>query len=301
MSHHSSPVRETGIIGYSIASSFQACGERYRLERDTGLPPSPTYWATLAGSVIHEVTAEYDTAAASGEPPLRPVLIAQFHDRLSQLASACRDSGQVVLASGRRLKAAGEAGGPNKKDEAWWRSYGPIRLARYIDWREGPGAVWQVATLPDGQLGVEVEMIKPLSSELSVRGTADRVFRRPDWPEGHVAVFDIKTGGVPDTTLQLATYGWLVREVYDLNPMEGFMWSPTGRQDTPYPLGRPVGLDRYPYGQVKEYYLTVGGQMWSGEYIPVSSSLCRACPVREYCWMQRGGDASPAPLKLIGD
>ena len=187
-------------LSWSSVSTYSDCGTKWLLERGFKVQRA-TWFATIAGSVIHEITEAMDRAEAKGIPLDKQIEYApSFESLFKQKLAEEREKGTEILASGRRLKEIGATGGPNKKDEEWWLVYGPIFVERWIEWKRQKG--WRVAIMPDGNPGIELKFEVVLGG-VPVLGYIDRVYLLAD---GSICVVDLK-GLALDTPIPTPT-GW---------------------------------------------------------------------------------------------
>lgn len=156
-------------LSYSSAAQYSDCAERWRLSRVYGLDKA-TYWVTLMGTAVHEVTEALDLnevgLASDKHAPLLDVdpgkafTVAFDREKARRLGE-----GTTINASGRVLKTGlGKGGGPNRKDEEWARHYGPIMVQNWIDWRSKNNYKIALFDTADGNTapGIELKVSHPL-------------------------------------------------------------------------------------------------------------------------------------------
>lgn len=263
-------------MSYSSMASYAECGERWRLERGYGLSSS-TWWATVAGSAIHEITEAYDR----GEP------MPDFETKLDEHAAMAAERDQEIKASGRVTKVHGKTGGPNKKDRDWWLIEGPLVVQRYVEWRALTG--WELFHFPDGQLSVEVRLTEPVAGK-SHLGFIDRVFTRPD---GGFVIVDIKTGNAPASKMQLGVYRMGLLKQYGLDVKFGGYWMGADGDFA----GGLHDLSGYTEEFMEHQYEMAWRGIEAGVFLPNVSSMCAGCNVRDFCRAVGGKSVAAIPLK----
>jgi hypothetical protein len=273
-------------LSYSALSLYTDCGEKYRLRRGYKINED-TWFATVAGSAIHEITEQVDRAMFDGLPladaaEMAPDFQALFDDLLAKLPE-----GTVARASGKELKNIGTTGGPNKKDHEWWLHYGPIYVQRYLNWRAD--TPWEQAVLPGGVPGIECRLDMGIGGE-HVVGFIDRVWHDPE--TGDNIVMDLKTGQVPSGFLQLATYSLGLREL-GVEARWGCFWTPAAEPEEGSGidggrLGSLVDLDKYTKTRLHQMYASARRGIEAGVFLPHVTGMCGSCGVRDYCWAVAG-------------
>lgn len=279
------PVTFPNHISYSALSSYSECGERYRLSRGYHKDKA-TWYATVAGSTIHEITERYDLArdfginAEADEPVFADVFLARLEREEAR--------GVEVKASGRATKAITDSGGPNKKDRDWWLLKGPEYVARWKQWREDNPA-WRLAIMPDGQPGVEVSVEAPMAG-IPFKGYIDRVFLVDGFD---IAVVDLKMGAAPSGKLQLGTYRVALQNQYGIDAAWGGYWM---GKDGKF-AGGLQHLGQYDREYVEHQYTMARRGIEGGVFLPNVTSMCKGCPVRDYCRAVGGQLAHEVPLR----
>ena len=251
--------------------------------------PRATWFATIAGSAIHEITEQWDRFELMGLSPQEQVLFSpSFAEVFTQLLDEAEAEGTEVKPSGRVTKAITESGGPNKKDRDWWLHWGPIYLQRWMAWKAEFG--WKVMTMPDGLPGIELGFDITVGGERVV-GFIDRVYESD---QTGITVFDLKSGAVPAGSLQLKTYDLGLKGAYGIEADWGMFWSPGG--DDKGKLSSPVDLRSWPDERVEDMYHKAMRGIEAGIFLPQVTSMCRGCTVRDYCWAVAGKKAKELPL-----
>ena len=279
-------------LSYSSLTSYVECPRKWYLKRLERLPDG-TWWTTLLGSAIHWATEQVDRMEWMGlgwDVNEAVELMWEEFDR--QIADA-QLRGLDVRPSGKVLKEPGWTGGPDKKDEAWCRIFGPIMMQRYAEWKTGNGL--RIAEI-DGQPAIETAFRVTLTSEaggtldsVTLRGFIDRIYRRP-LHKGAVVV-DLKTGKVPTNNLQLETYGIAASLLGLQGPHEGAFWAPGGAKDSD--AGKIYG-PRKLHGDadiLADIYLSAKRGMEARAFPPNTDSYCSTCQVRDYCTAFNGPQA----------
>lgn len=271
-------------LSYSSLNSYAECGERWRLERGHKIA-SGTWWATLAGSVIHELTEVWDRGHISEGTVTNPIT---FEIHLDAEVAKAKERGNEIKASGTLLKKHGKTGGPGKKDRDWWLIEGPLMIASYITWRKL--TKWKIPTMWDGQLGIEIRLESPFADRAHL-GFIDRVFERPD---GELVIVDIKSGKEPASKLQLGVYRAAIAKQYGLDVQYGAYWM-AGTGDI-------VGLwdlTDYSVDYIEAQYEMAWRGIEAGVFLPSVTNMCKGCGVRDYCRAVGGKKADEKGLPLI--
>ncbi|WP_394615868.1 RecB family exonuclease [Lentzea sp. JNUCC 0626] len=268
-------------LSFSAKSLLTDCGERFRLERLYKIR-GDTWFATVAGSAIHEITEHLDLVELGrriGETP-------SFKSVFDRLLAEERAKGIEVNPSGKVLKSISLRGGPNKKDYDWWLIYGPKFVENWVSWKAQ--SAWKLAVLPDGQAAVEVRIDDPMGGDDHL-GFIDRVYITP---EGQVVVVDLKTGSVPLSALQLGTYAVGLWRKYGLLSTWGAYWM-AGKGE----LTSLKDLSLYTEEYIDAQYEMAWNAIRAGVFLPNVTSLCRACGVREFCRAVGGARAVEIPVR----
>lgn len=305
-----------------------------RLERFYKVPAS-TWFATVAGSAIHEITEEIDRAVLTGldietAAEFAPSFQAKFDELLEEERAWPRywsepedGSEPQWLGLGeaptkpREIKPSGklaktgitEYGGPNKKDYNWWLHFGPIYVRRYINWRKATG--YEIAIMPDGRPGIELEFVMEMEGQ-KVRGFIDRVFYDPN-TDTYIVV-DLKTGKEPSGSLQLMTYFLAVLQVYGVRAQWALFWTPSppprprSKEEEPVEIGSerdwgkssdPVDTDGWNVERLEQMYPMVIRSLRQGVFMPTVTSMCVGCTVRDYCFAVKGEKANLVPTRDV--
>lgn len=280
-------------LSWSSVSTYSECGNKWLLTRGFKVPEA-TWFATIAGSVIHEITEAMDRAEVKGIPldkqiEYAPSFASLFEQKLAEVA----EKGKEVKPSGRVLKAIGPTGGPNKKDKEWWLVYGPIFVERWLEWKKLKG--WRVAIMPDGNPGIELKFEVVLGG-VPVLGYIDRVYLLAD---GTVACLDLKTGMMPTGSLQLATYAVGLREQYGLDADWGIYWTPG--TDEAGKMSQPIYIKDWSFERISRMYSDADRGIRSGIFLPQVTNMCVGCTVRSSCWAVAGEKSKEIPMPIVLD
>ena len=270
-------------LSWSSLSTYAECGTKWLLSRGFKVPES-TWFATVAGSVIHEITEEYDLREFYGDDRTIPDFKTLFDQHLSERA----EEGQQVNPSGRVAKSITENGGPNKKDYDWWLLHGPQFVDRYVAWRKASD--WEIATMPDGKPGIELEFTIDMRGT-TIRGFIDRVMLTPN---GQLVAVDLKTGNLPSGSLQLLTYAAGVYESYGLQVDWGCFWQPAGGDEGRMSPLSP--LADWNMDLLENAYATAHQGIRAGVFLPQVTAMCKGCTVRPYCWAVAGEKSHLIPI-----
>jgi len=282
------------------------CPASYFFDRVLGKPSVPG-WAMIGGSALHAASEDWDhRLVESGEAVEDPSeLQGMFEMALDIEIKKTLDKTPYPKdewhRSGRQSGQHTNSGGPNKKDEAWWRRRGPEMLASWASWRLTSG--WEIAvfsesagigTPPDGVeeeyfravTGIEVPFEVEIAS-IPVKGYIDRVFEK----DGEYLVVDLKSGREPDSTAQLGTYREGLLRQYGLDARWGAYWlGETGLSTS------LTQLDvKWPAARVERRFAAARRRQLAGEFDPKPSNLCGSCGVRQFCAEFGGEKAASTP------
>lgn len=269
-------------LSYSSLSAYAECGERWRLERGYKLS-SRSWFATVAGSAIHEITEAHDLVeigrrTGSDVPSFKPTF--------DRLLAEQRERGIEVQASGKKLKNVGTGGGPDKKNYDWWLHFGPIFVEKWLSWKGNNN--WKIAIMPDGSAGIEVAVNSPMANE-NFLGYIDRVYITP---QGDVVIVDLKTGAAPMSALQLGSYSVALWRTYGVRAEWGAYWMATSGE-----LTSLKDLTAYSDEFVDEQYAMAWRGIRNGVFLPTVTALCRGCGVRDHCRAVGGLRSNALPVR----
>lgn len=284
-------------LSWSAVSSYAECGERYRLERMYKVRNS-TWYSSIAGNAVHEIVEAIERAVLVGfDLDAAAAMAPAFKGKFDELIAE-EPEGTEILASGKLAKSLTEYGGPNKKNYDWWLHFGPIYVERYVRWRKAHD--WQVAILPGGKPGIELDWETVLGGE-PVVGYVDLLMYDPQ--ADAFIIIDVKSGKEPGGPLQLLTYYAGLKATYGLDiPFAGF-WLPSPRRGvepgSAEDYGRTselVRTSRYSLDQIDNMYRSAMRGIRSGIFIPTQSERCRGCTVAEFCWVTDGAKKKQIPI-----
>lgn len=277
-------------LSYSQLSTYAECGERYKLERGYQLRGG-TWYATVAGSAIHTITEKIELQWANMLPGGEE--IPTFESAFAEEIRKAKKHGDEIKPSGRVLKERAFAGGPNKKDEAWWLHFGPIFVAKYIEYLERTEL--ELAIMPDGTAGVEVKFEIEVGGE-QVVGFIDRVYTDR---QGRIIIRDIKTGNEPNGVLQLATYGVGLERSTGLQADIADYFLPSWNKDAGevyWRSAKQIHLEEYRQEYVDYLYGAARKGIDAGVFLPNVTMLCKGCGVRDFCRAVGGESARRFPI-----
>lgn len=275
------------------------CGASYFYERVLGKPSRPG-WAMLGGSALHEASEAWDWGLlndgnAAQDPEYLTELFGSALDK--QIADTEKYSPfpkDEWNLSGRVIKTKTTLdGGPNRKDEAWWREQGPLMLFAWTSWRLGSG--WEIAEFTDPEnntpvLGIETEFWAELGG-VPCHGFVDRIFEKEFDGVMEYLVVDLKSGRQPDDTAQLGTYRLGLKRRFGIDPRWGTFWlGGTGATAALTDL-----RTMWPDGRVDQRYRKARRTQLAGDFTHKPSNLCGSCGVREYCPIVGGEKAAQVP------
>lgn len=279
-------VEEPGRLSHSSLSTYSECGERWRLERLYGVRSS-TWFATVAGSAVHEITEAIDLRDLG----LYEGGIPSFKDKFDALLVEESLKEITVKPSGKKLVNFGHNGGPNKKDYDWWLKFGPKYVEAWCDWRVRTG--WSIAVL-DGKPAIELPLTAPMGGDTRL-GMIDRVFVRPgEGGEDEYIIVDLKTGNDPDSNLQLGDYRVGLLREYGIDVSVGAYWS-ASKGD----LVTEVDLTVFSTSYVDAQYEMAWRGIRSGIFLANPSGNCRACDGAPFCRAIGGRRALEFPTRTV--
>lgn len=292
-------------LSHSQCSSLigESCPASYWFERVLGKPSIPG-WAALGGSALHAASEDWDRLLLeTGEANTDPSALAgmfgmSFDIEIQKTKDHTPYPMEEWHRSGRQSAKNGPAGGPNKKDEAWWREYGPLMLASWVNWRLTSG--WEIAFIqstaantPDGAVVVESGILGievPFEVEMGgvpVKGYIDRVFER----DGEFLVVDLKSGREPDYTSQLGTYRVGMMRQYGIDPRWGAYWLGGTGLSTSFTDLR----ERWPEERVDRRFATARRRQLAGEFDCSGCWICKQGGIRDYVANSGGSKAHTVP------
>jgi hypothetical protein len=274
-------IDEPARLSYSQLSTYAECGERWRLEKGYKLNEG-TWFATIAGSAIHEITELMDLKAIGKNDEEIPT----FKEVFDRMLAEEDEKGIEVKPSGRILKSIGKTGGPNKKDYEWWLHYGPLYIENWVEWSNSND--YRLAILPDGKPGIEVPFTVYVGGERVV-GFIDRVYLTP---ENKILILDLKSGQVPPSKIQLGVYKLGLLRSYELEAELGTYWIASDGQLTPL-----TDLTIYSESFIDSLFEQARRGIQNGVFLPNVSAMCTGCGVRRYCRAVGGDLALSVPIR----
>ena len=286
-------------LSFSAFSDYVDCSEKFRLSRIYKLPEPFTYCATVAGGIIHEITAEIDLMVLDGADYefAQSMLDGDFEERFHQEIIDLTAKGVEVKPSGPKREVMSEAGGPGKKDETWWMHYGPLFIERWCNWVQESGFM----ILNDGGdiKGVELEVSFDLEGT-PVVGSVDRL----GLLDGELQVIDLKFGTrEQESEIQPLTYALAVAKQYELIPAKVGYWKPSVLEQGSRTKYLPNGglkdaIDVTPedLAFAESIYPAVDRGITNSVFLPSPNANCRFCTMEEYCRARRGRHSSEVPI-----
>ena len=276
-------------ISWSSLSTWVECGEKWRLKYGYRAERS-TWYATIAGSTIHEITESYD----KGNTDKLPSFVELFSQKVDEKIS----EGVEVKPSGRVTKTMCETGGPNKKDREWWYRAGPVYVQRWINWRK-THPEYVIADI-DGVPGIEYAITYRIG-DIDLVGYADRVMQDND--TGDLFILDLKTGTIPTGGMQLLTYRLGLKEAHGMDVGLGMFWTPQAvKKESSHGTGYDTGLidlTRVDIAAIRNMYTQAVTGISAGVFVPHVTPMCQGCPVRDSCWAVNGINAKRYPTQSI--
>jgi hypothetical protein len=287
-------------MSHSQASNFsgEGCPTQYFFERVIGVPSIPG-WAQLGGSALHAASEDWDNQYLAGEviqdpSALQGMFEMSFDIEIRKVEEHTPYPQGEWHRSGRQSRESSPHGGPNKKDEAWWRRWGPTMLASYVSWRLA--SPWEIAWLcpEDTEItptwGIEV----PFEVEMGgvrVLGYIDRVFHQVVDGVDTYLVIDLKSGKEPETSAQLGTYRVGLIRRYGVDPVYGAYWLGGSGGSTSL-----VDLRKaWPEARVDKRFATARRRQLAGEFDCAGCWFCLSGGVRDYVANAGGSKAHTVP------
>lgn len=278
-------------LSYSQVSTYNHCGEQFRLQRLMGAPDRPG-WALPGGSAVHAATEEYDRVMHEhGTNDMLPSTPDEYATLFNEHFNACiADSEKRSGMDKSEFRASGRASKawPEKENEAWWRENGPVMVANWAAWRAN--TPWTLYVFDDDEPAIEV-LFEIVVGGTPLKGAIDRIFLTP---EGEVVTCDLKSGREPDSNLQLGTYAKALRDEFGIPATWGTYWMARTGSNTV-----SVDLSMYTDAYLDHHYGEARRGMEAGLFPAKVSNMCGSCGVRDACWAVGGKDAakfSPFPL-----
>jgi hypothetical protein len=272
------------------------CGAAYFYERVLGKPSRPG-WAAIGGSALHEASEKWDWAVVNegvfedGPEYLSSLFGAALDEQIERTEEKSPYPKEEWNLSGRTIKSKVSLdGGPNRKDEAWWREMGPEMLRLWAAWRMNSS--WEIAVFDDPEtgtpvVGIETEYWTEIGPAPS-HGFVDRVFEQTIDGQPEYLVVDLKSGREPDDTAQLGSYRLGLQRRYGINPRFGAYWLGTSGATTPLTPLREL----WPDARVEQRYEKARRIQLAGDFTHKPSNLCGSCGVRDYCPVANGAKAA---------
>jgi hypothetical protein len=171
-------------------------------------------------------------------------------------------------AGGRKTKA-----NPDKENDIWWKSNGPIMVERWIAWRNGehPYVLWEPTP---GTAAIELGL-NPIWNGVPVQMHIDRVMINPN---GELVVIDLKTGSRnPTSDLQLAFYAAGIESIFGVRPKWGAYWMARNGG-----IKELVDLDEYTTESIIELVTKFDKARKDDIFLP-NLNHCVMCNVKDYC------------------
>lgn len=270
-------VTEAGLplhLSHSQASELLSCGEKFRLNRVWHVPEVPS-WALIGGSAVHEATEQYDMHRLTADVPA-PESFDQIFERMTVAEEERHELPRT------RFRAAGRrsAAWPNKEDQDWWLTNGPLMVDRWASFVTTSGmTVW---VTPEGAPAVEVafELDMP-AVNTRVKLAIDRILQDPG---GELWIVDIKTGSTtPTYPEQVETYRVAAQRRWPgVDFPNGAFWDArNGGMGSTFWLTKDYEWAEYKFGMVKR-------MRDQGLFIANPGQQCSWCQVKDYCYAQNG-------------
>ena len=263
--------RRPSYLSWSQVETLAGCGRKYEL-RYVEKMGSVEKGYFIGGNAIHTTIAESEGAGWWGNPELFAhdgEAVAFFRNEVARLVAKAGGAAKVEW-GGRKTKEF-----PEGENQDWWNYQGAQMLRRYSSLRqednakgrEAPKTEVQVKFTHDGQL---------------VLGYIDQLFN-----SGRIddRVRDYKTGAKysPDTPLQLALYGYAVRQTLGVEVRWGefiYLRSTDGR------LVYEVDLTEW-YDLIPILLEEAQVELERGVFTHRPGWQCKTCDVAPFCEVGR--------------
>jgi hypothetical protein len=162
---------------------------------------------------------------------------------------------------------------PNKEDEKFWQSTGPMWVENYISWRKA-NPNWKIWTTPEGVPAVELGLT-PIVAGVPIKMFIDRVFE----VNGQLVIVDLKTSQqVPTSTLQLGFYKLGLEQTFGVEVNWGNYYMSRGSNTV-----EMVDLSEYTYDKME--YLVEGFDKArkAGVFLPNTNNCQYRCGLTAHC------------------
>jgi hypothetical protein len=272
-------------LSWSTYNTYSECGERQRLQKVLMLEQHPN-WGSCGGTAVHDSIELIEHTA----PDLGPL------DDWRGLFSPTilfnnffNDAIEDTLKRSPSHTTADFYVSPNRgkpKDEAWWRTEGPLMVDRWFTWREETR--WEPWHTPAGRLAVELECNFTLPGDIPIKAFIDSVWTLPT---GQLAVCDVKSGKIPDSTGQLGLYRVALKTLFDVDVDWGFFWD--AKKGT---HGQPLDLTSWTPEYLGELFDQAIRGHNAGVFLPKPAMNCGTwCGTARYCAAVGGELAHTVP------
>jgi hypothetical protein len=162
---------------------------------------------------------------------------------------------------------------PNKEDEKFWQTTGPMWVENYIAWRKA-NPNWKIWTTPQGEPAVELGLT-PIVAGVPIKMFIDRVFE----VNGQLVIVDLKTSQqVPTSTLQLGFYKLGLEQTFGVEVNWGNYYMSRGSNTV-----EMVDLSEYTYDKME--YLVEGFDKArkAGVFLPNTNNCQYRCGLTAHC------------------
>lgn len=247
--------------------SLTKCGERFNLERlrRRDLPRRPAAWS-IGGSAFHEAVMDWEKSGRSLD---LSGLFCAVYDRMVEEEKALQPDLRYWMRPPRTKSTENDIVNYRKR-------FVEKDIPNYL--RRMEEAEWEILTLPNGDLALELEFELQLGG-VKVIGAMDRI---QWWPkQGFAAMEDLKTGSPDDDddTRQLGFYRLAAAECYDIDLKWGRYWYTK--------LDRPsdtwVDLSRYTREYFESEFSKVDTIISQKMFLANPGKQCGICSVRPWC------------------
>ena len=162
---------------------------------------------------------------------------------------------------------------PNKEDEKFWQSTGPMWVENYISWRKA-NPNWKIWTTPDGTPAVELGLT-PVVAGVPIKMFIDRVFE----VNGQLVIVDLKTSQqVPTSTLQLGFYKLGLEQTFGVEVNWGNYYMSRGSNTV-----EMVDLTQYSYDKMEYLVENFDKARKAGVFLPNTNNCQYRCGLTAHC------------------
>ena len=162
---------------------------------------------------------------------------------------------------------------PNKEDENFWHTHGPLWVDGYIKWREA-NPDWKIWTAPDGNKAIELAL-NPIVADVQVKMIIDRVFE----VNGELVIVDLKTSqNTPPSALQLGFYKMGLELQFGIPVKWGTYYMSRANNVSEF-----VDLESYTFEKMEYMIKQFDKSRKSGIFLPNTNNCQYMCGLTQHC------------------